>query len=485
MLSPNGRLTSLNETNRLEAMDAVQNLREMAAVLKQEAEEDQPRSFQEFKLKFARADEVKQLLSTLLGIESAKSPQPAEQQGGMNPEQQAIMMAQMQGRNMPGQQPGNAGLPKAKATAVSIAVNERQNSILVRARPDKMVVIAQVVDAVDIPVSHDDSLLVNLNRMQVYRLSGIDPEPVVKTLTEIGNLAPTTRFEIDEKNNALIAYASLADHVTIRAVVDKLAGSERKFEVIHLRRLEADYVAGTIDFMMGSGGKKNDNSRGSRFFGFSESPRREGGDNPKEFHVDADVEHNRLLLWANPVELASVEALLVKLGEIPAGGGAGGVRVIDSGDAKETQELIERIRRAWPSIAPNALLAPAACSAGRQPRTRPSAARAAQGFDRYASPATPLAGDVYRPGEDTPVSSGRYATPAGRQCRWPTGGGRAGRGHCPIRAAAGEARCRTGRQAGCFLGRRSGPRPAGRAGGPVGDAPQGLLRLPSEIFLGV
>jgi type II secretory pathway component GspD/PulD (secretin) len=358
MLSPNGHMTALSETNRLEAMDAVQNLREIEAVLKQEAEDDQPRSFREFKLKYARADEVNQLLSTLLGIEPSKSSPPMEQQGGMNPEQQqAMMMARMQAHNMEQQQGGPQVAPKPKSPPVSIAVNQRRNSILVRARPDKMVVIAQVVDAVDIPVSHDDTLLVNLNRMQVYRLSGIDPEPVVKTLSEIGNLAPTTRLEIDRKNNALIAYASLPDHVTIRAVVDKLSGSERKFEVIHLRRLEADYVAGTIDFMMGSGGKKNDNSRSSRFFGYVDSSRREG-DTPKEFHVDADVEHNRLLLWANPVELASVEALLVKLGEIPAGGGAGGVRVIDSGDPQETQELIEKIRRAWPAVAPNTLLAP-------------------------------------------------------------------------------------------------------------------------------
>ena len=136
-----------------------------------------------------------------------------------------MMMARMQ-RHAARMQPAAAGSPAAilpsRRVAVSMAVNERNNSILVQARPDKMAVIAQVVEAVDIPVSRDDSLLVNLNRMQVYRLSGIDPEPVVKTLMEIGNLEPATRLEIDKKNSAIIAYASLADHVTIRAVVDKL-----------------------------------------------------------------------------------------------------------------------------------------------------------------------------------------------------------------------------------------------------------------------
>ena len=72
------------------------------------------------------------------------------------------------------------------------------------------------------------------------------------------------------------------------------------------------------------------------------------------------------MLWANPVELAEVEALLVKLGEIPAAGsGAANVRVIDGGDAKENADFIERLRRVWPSVALNELQTPA-----HQTRTR-------------------------------------------------------------------------------------------------------------------
>ena len=375
MLSPNGRLTSLNEMNRLEAMDAVANLRDIEGVLKrQQSDANQPRSFREFKLKHARADEVANLLSTLLGADVSKS-QGSEPQGNpymeqlQQQQQQAVAMARMQGmaQSVQGSPGGNPAKPKGP---ISLAINRRNNSIFVEARPDKMAVIAQVVEAVDIPISHDDSLLVNLNRMQVYRLSGVDPEPVVKTLMDIGNLEPSTRLEIDRKNSAIVAYASLADHVTIRAVVDKLSGSERKFEVIRLRRLEADYVAGTIEFMMGSGGKK-EKSRPNPFFGYYDQSARDSTPGTKEFRVDADVEHNRLLLWANEIELASVEALLVKLGEIPAAGsGPAGVRVIDGGSAAEADELLQRIRRVWPSIAPNPLLVPPAASDG--PSKRPA-----------------------------------------------------------------------------------------------------------------
>ena len=207
----------------------------------------------------------------------------------------------------------------------------------------------------------------------------------------------------------MIAYASLADHVTIRAVIDKLTGSERKFEVIHLRRLAADYVAGTIDFMMGSG-EEGEIAAQSLLRRVTNRPRRDGADKSKEFHVDADVENNRLLLWANPVELAEVEALLVKLGEIRAtGSGAGNLRVIDGGDAKETQELIERIRRAWPIGRAERIVGAGGGSPspldGKQ-RTRPPAARGPQGFVHDVAHARPVAEPGGRPGAGGVVSSG-------------------------------------------------------------------------------
>ncbi len=349
MLSPNGKLTAMNETNRLEAMDAVVNLRDIDSVLtQQQARANRPKSFREFKLKYARGEEVLTLLNTLLGQESPKMPGgPGQQQANMEQQQQMMMARRgMQGGGQPGQQPG--GMPAMKESTVTLAFNIHNNSILVQAPPDKMAIISQAIEAIDIPVDRNGLSMMNMGRMQIYRLSGIDPEPVVKTLMDLGNLDPSTRLEVDKKNSAIIAYAPLADQVTIRALVDKLTGSDRKFEVIRLRRLAADYVAGTINVMLGSGAKKDQQQR--RPWYYNDSPQEEKG-KAGEFRVEADVEHNRLLLWANPVELAEVEALLVKLGEIPAAGsGAANVRVIEGGDAKENAEFIERLRRVWPSV---------------------------------------------------------------------------------------------------------------------------------------
>ena len=281
---------------------------------------------------------------------------------------------------------------------MNLVVNPRKNSILAHAPPDKMAVIEQAIKAIDVPTGRSDSLLINVARMQVYRLHNIDPTPLVKTLLEIGDLSPTARLEIDTKNNAVIAYASLADHVIIRQLVDRLDGSGRKFEVIPLRRLAADYVAGTIDFMMGSSPKKEPET--PRYY-FDYNPYRSNRQEETEqgkFRVDADVENNRLLLFANEIEIEEVMNLLVKLGELPPeGGDRSTVRVLEAIPPEATYELFEKLQRAWPSLAPNPLQVPtlpkpAAKSEDPSKTTKPSAPAPASKPSAAATPTTARTG---------------------------------------------------------------------------------------------
>ena len=94
------------------------------------------------------------------------------------------------GANRRGRAP--AAQPK---NGVTLVANERENSIVATAPPDKMATIAQAIEAIDVPTDRSQSLLGNISRMQVYRLTGIDPEPVVKTLTQIGNLSPARAWK--------------------------------------------------------------------------------------------------------------------------------------------------------------------------------------------------------------------------------------------------------------------------------------------------
>jgi len=345
MVSPHGKLTALKSTNRLEAIDAVTNLLELRHVLEQEQSGDsQDRLMREFVLKYVRADEAHKLLQGLLGIEQ-KEDKPLTPQEIQMQQQQAQMRAQQQQKNP------NAGQEK-EPPKVYLVVNQRKNSILANAPPDRMALVEQAIATLDVPSDTTSTLLMNPGRMQMYRLAGIDPETLVTMLHDLGDLDPMTQLHVDKKNNAIIAHASLADHLTIRQVVERLDGSSRSFEVIRLRRLDAEYVAGTIEFMMGSAEEDSRPSRDS-YYGYysygrsSSSTEKEEGNG--KFRVDADIENNKLLLWANEIELAEVENLLAKLGEIPTrGGNPDTVRVIDSTPrGEELQELFERLQRIW------------------------------------------------------------------------------------------------------------------------------------------
>lgn len=397
MLSPYGKLTPLPATNRLEALDAVVNLCGVRALLTEEQSSDgQERLVREFRLEHARAADVLEQLQTLLGIEpkaAGKKPGGGGGEGG-DPMQQRIqeMQQQVQQQMQQAMQQGGPGGPGGKAPAgakpkaeVHLVVNLRRNSVLAQAPADKMAIIQQAVKALDVDTDGPTSLLAGVTRTQIYRLASIDPEPLVKTLEEIGNLDPRTRLQIDRPNRAIIAYAPLADQVTIRALVEKLDGTGRKFEVVQLRRLAADYVAGSVAFMM-TGAKEKPQQR--RPFWFDSGPTiSEPQEKPNEFRCDADVEHNRLLLWANDVEVTEVKKLLEKLGEIPPEGGSSNtVRTLDVPAGKETDEWLSRVQRVWPSLAPNPLAVPPQEPAAAHPAhaapekapTRPAAADAKQ-----------------------------------------------------------------------------------------------------------
>lgn len=344
MLSPNGKLTAMQATNRIEAVDAVVNLREIHTLLQREqTSDDKSLPPKLFPLRYRRASEVVPQLQTLLGLESKKPAVPVspQQQQAM---QQAMMQAQQQAAK--GKKP-----PTTKSEPeIHLLADDRNNCILVQAPPDKMAIITRAIKAIDVPLDRDSTLQATVGRMKIYRLSTMNPEPLVKTLQSIGNLDLDTKLEIDNDKKSIIAYATLADHVTIQALIEKLDGSGREFHVIRLRRLEADYVAGTITHMMFGGEEEPKKDNRSRYYGFfgrssSDSAKKE---RPDGFRVDADVEYNRLLLWANKVELEEVNKFLVKLGEIPPeGGNPETVRVLDVYGDEETAVLIERLRRAW------------------------------------------------------------------------------------------------------------------------------------------
>jgi type II secretory pathway component GspD/PulD (secretin) len=348
ILSPYGKIIPLTATNRIEAMDAVSNLRELRNLLQgEQSDSSQERLVVEFHLQYASALEVIEKLNQLLGLEK-----PAER---MSRDQMRMAREQMALRAEMVKRLGEQAAPfEQKGPDVHLVANERQNSILANAAPDKIAVIRQAVQALDVPNDDQGIRLTEVTTMKVYPLNGAEADAVASILEElrdIGKLHPSSRFSEDDDRQILFAYASLQDHLTIKSVMDQLAGSARNFQVIPLRQLKAAYVADSIRTLM-QGAEAEARSEGRDR---SRRRRRETNNNNNSwsgFRVDADLPNNRLFLFATAAESEQVEELLVKLGERL--GLAGNQRFISVSD-ETIDETIERVRSLWPSMSAHPL----------------------------------------------------------------------------------------------------------------------------------
>ena len=345
--SANGKIKPLKATNRLEVIDAVVNLRYIRDMLKDEnVAIGQKQLVKPFYLKFRGAEDVSEMLHGILGLDPPKKPG-----SGGGPMSSRQMQQQMQMAMRQAQQQAKKGAPAPQKPKTRLVVNKKLNMILVFAEPREMATVEQAIRLIDVVADEHNSLQAELLSWHSYKLATMDPEPLVQILKDVGNLDYNTVIEVDSKNKAIVAHASLADHVVIKSLIDKLDGSGRQFKVIPLRRLKADYVAGTIKLMMGVKEEDNQSSR-RRYYWW----RNEEEESTDKFNVDADIENNLLIVRANKLELEEINDLLVQLGEIRVpGSNTSRIRTIDAVPGETTMQMLERIRKMWPSIAPNDL----------------------------------------------------------------------------------------------------------------------------------
>ncbi len=355
LISKNGQLIALRNTNRLEAVDTARNLQQILQILQEEqspASED--RLLREFVLQHVRATHVRDKLQQLLGV--AKKPevslppelQMQQQQMQMQMQMQQQQMQQQQQQQQPGQ-PG-AVPPQRKPTEIQIVVNEQRNSVIIQAPPDQMVVLAEAIKLLDVPDRRSGSLDALVGSIRTYRLATLDPQEVVDILLETGAMDPDTRLKVDAKSRAIIVSGPPWDHLTVEKLIKKLDGSPRTFKVVRLRRRRADQVATTIEsLMLGPQEDKKQNRRSYYYYDDFFSRRNSDADKSQDrFRVAADVEHNWLLLWCNETEHERVTELLAELGEVRGGSARGDqVRVVETLDPNTADDVSAAVRDAF------------------------------------------------------------------------------------------------------------------------------------------
>jgi len=352
MLSSAGQIHKLSRTNRLEVIDTAISLKQIWELIQSEQTGDgEEQLVRAFRMKNRRADDVIKMLRELLKLQ----PPSGEGGGGgsMDPNMGMQIMQQMQQMQQAIQQaaaqPGGAGGAAARQKKETrLVLNQRENMILAQAPPDQMAIIQKAIEQIDVPNGAEGGLLQQINRMQIYRLESVDPQTLSDLLQQLGDLEPDTMLKVDKQKRSIIAWASLADHLTIRTLVDKLDQSSRQIEVIPLRSLDAEYVAGTIRLLMGQEEEKEENPFNRRygFYGFDMMAQQ----SPKEpsFRVEADTENNRLLVNANSIEMDEIRDLLTKLGELPDPAAANDrVRVYDLNPEEDLESFRKQIERYW------------------------------------------------------------------------------------------------------------------------------------------
>ncbi|MEX2140705.1 MAG: secretin N-terminal domain-containing protein [Pirellulales bacterium] len=377
MKSPFGKLTPMSATNRLEALDTVENLRQIHELLRREqSAHGEERLVVEFKLEHVRAEDILDKLNTLVGAHSnLLRPQDRARM-------QFMRMREQNGgdknRNENTRQP-----QQRQEQEVHLVINEKENSILANAPPDKLAVVRQAVQALDVPSAAHSRFSDTATRMKIYRTKAIDPEAMqdlIEDLVETGKLAKNTQVQSDDNSNTLIVYASPVDHLAIANLVSQIDDDGRDVRIVKLRQLAPDYALQAIQSLL----------KGTESAGESRWGRRRGGDSGEDqFRIEADLERSQLLLWANDEEFVQVQSLLAKLGEGGQSSTArGNIRVL-SVPGGASQQALEDLKRIWPNLRTNPLniedleKSPVRESA-RQPGSRRSARSQTAPTDRTA-----------------------------------------------------------------------------------------------------
>lgn len=346
-LSKTAKVLPLATTKRLLVIDAVANLRMVSALLNEERLEAEGREIpRRFPLKYARAEKIINTLYVVMGLDPASQPSQMELQIQQQ-KMQLLMQMQQRGKDV-------ARMLNKDGPKVYLAFNRHENSILANAPPEQMKIIARTIEMLDIPAPGSQAALAvadsGSQTSETYQLESIEPDSLINSLEEIGNLDPLTELRGDKKAKILFARANQRDHAKIQGIIDKLDGSKYKVEVFWLRRHPADAVAGTIQTLIA--GKKEKKKENNRFSYFSWRNNDEDEEEEvTELRVDADVENNRLIARGTEEQLSEVRELLVQIGELPGKQmGRKPVRVIDSIDRGSTLSVIEQLQKAWPAI---------------------------------------------------------------------------------------------------------------------------------------
>jgi type II secretory pathway component GspD/PulD (secretin) len=365
--SPYGKILSLPSTNQLLIVDTAQNVGQIVSLI-ESLEGDQGKAdLRAFPLKHVSARDIERVIRDLLGLpsrESEKAPAspagPAPgggggrgDEGGRGDRMRSMIAQFMQGQGGGGgpPQPAAPGAPQRNPNGPFVSVDERTNTLFVAATPDKLALVAQVVQRLD--VEQEKGLMEDQTpRIEVYPVSAGDADGLAQVLQKVFDASADLKVTAHPDGRALIIYATPRDHERLAGVLSQIKSEGLRVEVIPLRTLDATNTSELIRALLG---QKSDEQGGRFRFSFFDEP--EASKSKSGPWVEPDAERNRLVVRGTEVQIREVRNLLIKLGEaglasdVDGNAGPGRYRVIPLG-GQDPKVLAESVERLWRRIDP-------------------------------------------------------------------------------------------------------------------------------------
>ena len=229
VLGPHAKIFPLAATRRILVMDAVANLRTVSELLNQERLVQSGRIIpKEFPLKYARAEQIIDVLYVMVGLDPKSRPSQMELQLQQQ-KLQLMMQIQQKGQDV-------SKMLKQDGPPVYLAYNRQRNSVLVNAPPEYMKIIERAIKYLDVPAHGAEGAGFateggpgDSREFKKYPLTTLDPERFVSTLEELGGLDPWTELRADKQSNSLFVQGSPADQARIARLIKQFDGEGPRF----------------------------------------------------------------------------------------------------------------------------------------------------------------------------------------------------------------------------------------------------------------
>lgn len=357
LVGPQGKVSSLKNTNSIVVTDIGSNLRRIHRLLTGDgATGNRELTFKSVPLKHITAAEAERTVRRLFGLPTSTATTTSS---SSSPSRDERSRWEDRGRDDRGrdpreQQPPQTSRPStttnALASKLQVTAETRTNSLLIAAPATLLPTVEELIKSIDVDRGADGRPLAGESpvSLRVYQVTSSDLTQVVRT---ISTLMPGTVVGEDARYGKIFIQATETEHGEIDRLVKQLAGdASSSVAVVNLVKLDPVAASNTLRSLFSSDGR--------------EAP-----------SIEPDAYGNRLMIRGTPDQLAQVKSLLAELGEDGTGNakrttGQGMVRSLTLG-GRDPEEVLQLMQKVWAATdeSPIRIVVPSARNPVRELKT--------------------------------------------------------------------------------------------------------------------